>query len=108
MEQTKEEILDQVKATNKLFTSSKLNRIAGLIPDLLNQIRRIDLSSFGIDFMGQSIPKQAINSALYHRNGPSTTSVYDLLLNSKVLVRKSGNQTGPYCLLAVKDKTCCV
>jgi hypothetical protein len=30
--------------------------------------------------------KQAINSALYHRNGPNITLVYDLLLNSKVLV----------------------
>ena len=36
MEQIKEEILDQVKATNKLFTSPKLNSIAGLIPNLLN------------------------------------------------------------------------
>ena len=36
MEQTKEEILDQVKATNKLFTSPKLNSIASLIPNLLN------------------------------------------------------------------------
>ena len=52
MEWTKEEILDQVKETNKLFTSSKLNRIASLVPDLLNQICPIDLSTFGINFMG--------------------------------------------------------
>jgi hypothetical protein len=30
--------------------------------------------------------KQAINSALYHRNGPDITRVYNLLLNSKVLI----------------------
>jgi hypothetical protein len=30
--------------------------------------------------------KQAVNSALYYRNGPNTTLVYDLPLNSKVLV----------------------
>ena len=36
MEQTKEEILDQVKATNKLFASPKLNSTASLILDLLN------------------------------------------------------------------------
>ena len=36
MEWTKEEILDQVKATKELFTSPKLNRIASLIPNLLN------------------------------------------------------------------------
>ena len=52
MEQTKEEILDQVKSTNKLFTSSKLNKIAGLIPNILNQIYSIDLSAFKINFTG--------------------------------------------------------
>src|ERR1700722_18496744 len=53
--------------------------------------------------------KQTVNNALYHRNGPNTTLVHNLPLNSKVLVwRKSGNWTGPYHLLAVEDKTCCV
>jgi hypothetical protein len=36
--------------------------------------------------------KQTINNALHHRNGPNTTLVYNLPLNSKVLIwRKSGN-----------------
>jgi hypothetical protein len=36
--------------------------------------------------------KHTVNSALYHRNGPNTTLIYDLLLNSEVLVwRESGN-----------------
>jgi hypothetical protein len=30
--------------------------------------------------------KQAVNSALYYRNRPNTTLVYNLPLNSKVLV----------------------
>jgi hypothetical protein len=30
--------------------------------------------------------KQAVNSALYYCNGPDTTLVYNLLLNSEVLV----------------------
>ena len=30
--------------------------------------------------------KQTINNALYYRNGPNTTLVYDLPLNSKVLI----------------------
>ena len=55
-EQTKEEILDQVKATKELFTSSKLNGITGLIPDLFNQIRPTDPRDFGINLTGQSIP----------------------------------------------------
>ena len=36
MEQTKEEILDQANAKNKLFTSPKLNKITSLIPNILN------------------------------------------------------------------------
>ena len=35
-EWTIEEILDQVKTTSRLFASAKLNRIAGLVPDILN------------------------------------------------------------------------
>jgi hypothetical protein len=30
--------------------------------------------------------KQTVNSALYHRNGPDTTPIHDLPLNSEVLV----------------------
>ena len=49
--------------------------------------------------------KQTINNALHHRNGPNITLVYDLPLNSKVLVwYKSGNWNGPYCLLAVENE----
>ena len=53
--------------------------------------------------------KQTVNNALYYRNGPNITLVYNLPLNSKVLIwRKSGKWTGPYYLLAVEDETCCV
>ena len=49
--------------------------------------------------------KQAINNALYYCNRPNITSVYDFLLNFKVLMwRKSGNWTRPYYLLAIEDK----
>ena len=30
--------------------------------------------------------KQTVNNALHHRNGPNTTLVYNLPLNSKVLI----------------------
>jgi hypothetical protein len=51
--------------------------------------------------------RQTVNSALHHRNGPDTTSVHDLPLNSEVLIwRESGNWTGPYRLLAVEGETC--
>ena len=30
--------------------------------------------------------KQTVNSALYHRNGPDTTSIHDLPLNSEVFI----------------------
>ena len=50
--------------------------------------------------------KQTINNALHYYNGPNTTLVYNLPLNSKVLVqRKSGKQTRPYRLLAIEDET---
>jgi len=50
--------------------------------------------------------KQTVNNAIHHRNGPNTTLVHNLPLNSKVLVwRKSGNWTRPYRLLAVEDET---
>src|SRR6266702_8540820 len=53
--------------------------------------------------------KQTINNTLHHRNGPNTTLVHDLPLNSKVLIwRKSGSWNGLYCLLAVENETCCV
>ena len=56
MEWTKEEILNQVNTTNKLFTSPKLNKITSLIPNILNQIRPIDLSGFRTNLTGQNIP----------------------------------------------------
>ena len=50
--------------------------------------------------------KQTVNNALYYRNGPNTTLVYNLPLNSKVLIwRESGNWTRSYRLLAVEDET---
>ena len=53
--------------------------------------------------------KQTINNALHYRNGPNITLVYNLPLNSKVLIwRKSGKWTGPYRLLAVEDETYCI
>ena len=52
MEQTKEEILDQVNIKNKLFASSKLNKIASLILNILNQIYPTNLSSFRTDLTG--------------------------------------------------------
>ena len=52
IEWTKEEILDQANAKNKLFTSLKLNKITSLIFDILNQIYPIDLSGFRTDPTG--------------------------------------------------------
>ena len=56
MEWTKEEILDDVNIINKLFASPKFNKIASLIPNILNQICFIDLSGFRTDFIGQNTP----------------------------------------------------
>jgi len=53
--------------------------------------------------------KQAVNNALHYYNRPNTTLVYDLPLNSKVLIWcKSSKWTGPYRLLAIENETYCV
>src|SRR6266702_4977908 len=53
--------------------------------------------------------KQTVNNALHYRNGPNTTSIHDLPLNSEGLIwRKSGSWNGLYRLLAIKNKICCV
>jgi len=53
--------------------------------------------------------KQTVNNALHHCNGPNTILVYNLLLNSEVLVwRESGNWNGLYHLLVVENEMCCV
>ena len=53
--------------------------------------------------------KQTVNNALHHCNRPNITLVYNLPLNSKVLIQhKSGNWTRPYRLLTIKNETCCV
>ena len=46
---------------------------------------------------------------MYYYNRPNITLVYNLLLNSKVLIwRKSGNWTRLYHLLAVENEICCI
>ena len=53
--------------------------------------------------------KQTVNNALHYCNGPKTTLVHDLLLNSEVLMwRKSGSWNGLYRLLAIENEMCCV
>src|SRR6266576_7246944 len=42
--------------------------------------------------------KQTINNALHYHNGPNITLIYNLPLNSEVLIwRESGSWNGPYC-----------
>jgi hypothetical protein len=55
-EWTKEELLDQYQETQELFASSKLNVIAGLIPNPLNQIRPTNTSGFRTNLTGQNTP----------------------------------------------------
>lgn len=59
--------------------------------------------------------KRQINDAINQQNGPSTTAIKDLPLNSQVFVwrkvpgaNKTGKWTGPYLLLAVNNEDCIV
>ena len=46
---------------------------------------------------------------MYYCNGLDTTLVYNLPLNSKVLIwRESGNWNGPYYLLAIENEIYCI
>lgn len=59
--------------------------------------------------------QRQVNDALNHRNGPNTSSVKDLTLNSDVLVwreipgnNKTGKWTGPFPLTATDNEDCVV
>ena len=82
-------------------------RISKLDPPTLSIIDRAAAIQKAIAKIIKLRAKQTINNALYYYNGPNITLVYNLPLNSKVLIqRKSGKQTGSYRLLATEDETC--
>jgi len=67
-------------------------KISNLGPPAPSIIERAAIIRKAIAEIVKLRAKQAVNSALYYRNGPNTTLVYNLPLNSKVLIwRKSGN-----------------
>ena len=82
-------------------------RISKLDPPTPSIIVRAAIIQKAIAEIVKLRAKQTINNALYYRNGPNTTLVHNLPLNSKVLIwRKSGKWTGPYYLLAIENETC--
>ena len=84
-------------------------RISNLDPPTLSITERAAIIRKAIAEIVKVWAKQTINNTLYYYNGPNITLVYNLPLNSKVLIwRKSGNWTRPYRLLAVEDETCYV
>jgi len=67
-------------------------RISNLDPPALSITDRAAIIQKAIAEIVKLQAKQTINKALHHYNRPNTTLIYDLLLNSKVLMwRKSGN-----------------
>ena len=58
--------------------------------------------------------KRQVNDALNQRNGPTTTAIKDLPLNSRVLVwretpgNKTGKWTGPYPLVGINGENCII
>ena len=61
-------------------------RISNLDPPAPSIIERAVIIRKAIAKIVKLRAKQAINSALYYYNGPNITLVYNLLLNSKVLI----------------------
>ena len=67
-------------------------RISNLDPPAPSIINRATVIQKAIAEIVKLRAKQTVNNALYHRNGPDTTPIYDLPLNSKVFIwRESGN-----------------
>ena len=51
--------------------------------------------------------QRQVTDALRTRNGPDTTAIHELQVNSKVLVwRESSKWEGPFTLLGIENKTC--
>ena len=61
-------------------------RISNLDPSTPSIIEQVAIIRKAIAEIVKLRAKQTINNALYHRNGPNTTLVYNLPLNSKVLI----------------------
>ena len=67
-------------------------RISNLDPPAPSIIERVTVIRKAIAKIVKLRAKQAVSNALHHRNRPNTTPVYNLPLNSKVLIwRESGN-----------------
>ena len=67
-------------------------RISKLDPPALSITERAAIIRKAIAEIVKLRAKQIVNNALYYRNGPNTTLVYNLPLNSKVLIwRESSN-----------------
>lgn len=50
-----------------------------------------------------------VRDALNQRNGPSTTAIHDLVINSEVLIwRESKGWTGPFKLIGTQGETCII
>ena len=61
-------------------------RISNLGPPTPSIIEQAAIIQKAIAEIVKLWAKQTVNNALYYRNGPNTTLVYDLPLNSKVLI----------------------
>jgi hypothetical protein len=61
-------------------------RISKLDPPTLSVMDRVAVIRKAMAEIVKLRAKQTINNALYYRNGPNTTLVYNLPLNSKVLI----------------------
>jgi len=61
-------------------------RISNLGPPALSIMERAAIIQKAIAEIVKLRAKQTVNNALHYRNGPNTTLVYDLPLNSKVLI----------------------
>jgi hypothetical protein len=69
-----------------LLVYGAYSRMSNLDPSAPSVIDRAAVIQKAMAEIVKLWAKQTVNSALYHRNGPDTTLIHDLPLNSEVLV----------------------
>ena len=87
-------------------------RMSELDPPAPSIAQRAAAAKKAINEIKELRAKMQVQEALNHRNGPLTTVIHDLPINSEVLVwregnaRKTGSWKGPFKLLEVSGETC--
>lgn len=92
-----------------LLVFGAIPRLAHLDPPAATITQRANAIKLAMKELRHCRAKRQVNEALNTRNGPRTSEIHSLKLNSDVLVwRENEGWTGPFKLLGIDGETCCV